>query len=218
MRLKAFFSNKSQIYTKDMTLIGQVTVELAFILVCRTSCGIEFLNSNSLGKDRGILDKLTKLWRRLKAQQVPVPLSGLLSASHVRLIMAMKGSQVIWKSLEALVIVLLREQVICVHEIEQCYMFALENARDEEGAVEIGKACCSLVQAYHNTTKTLDAGNAALKTDQLTDFSLLLSILNQRFTDNVVLTAVISNCIKEVAGVIEITGDDEVDAPMAASS
>ncbi|XP_068691714.1 codanin-1-like [Montipora foliosa] len=216
--VESLLSDKSQIYTKDMTLIGQVTVELAFILVCRTSCGVELLNSNCLGKDRGILDKLTKLWRRLKAQQVPAPLSGLLSAPHVRLIMAMKGSQVIWKSLEALIIVLLREQVICVHEIEQCYMSALENARDEEGAVEIGKACCSLVQAYHDTTKTLDAGNAALKTDQLTDFSLLLAILNQRFTDNVVLTAVISNSIKEVARVIEIPVDHEVDGPVAASS
>ena len=88
---------QEQSYAKEMALMGQITVELAFILgmfpesvapcssqlqtiaitvinsifylsfiVCRTAYGVTFVETNCAKNSGGVLDKLTKLWTKLK--------------------------------------------------------------------------------------------------------------------------------------------------------
>lgn len=91
-----FLQFQEQSYAKDLALMGQITVELAFILgifpenatpcssqlqtvaitiidsiflsfiVCRTAYGVTFVETNCVKNSGGVLDKLTKLWTKLK--------------------------------------------------------------------------------------------------------------------------------------------------------
>ncbi|XP_029207694.2 codanin-1-like isoform X1 [Acropora millepora] len=199
--------DKGQFSVKETTLIGQISVELAYILVCRSSYGALLLSTE---KDCKILENLSVLWSCLKAAQVPAPLSKLLSASHSHLIMTIEGRQVVWRSLETLFVVLLRKKLIGILEVGEYYVDALEKARDEEAAVEIGQACFSLIQAYHhNTRKLLGDEDKVQKTLHLPEFPLLLSSLYQRFAENLVLAPVIEDFIKDVDGVIAVAKDPD---------
>ena len=56
---------------------------------------------------------------------------------------------------------------------------------------------------------SVGAENKVLKTVHLADFSLLLSLLNQRFANNLVLAPVIEDFIKDVDGVTAVPEDPD---------
>jgi len=193
-----------------MALIGQITVELVFILMCRTAYGVTFVETNCAKNSYGILDKLIELWTKLKERRIEVPFERLFSNPHVNLIMTVDNRKVIFEALQALFLSLIHKHLIYTHEIEQWYISALELVTDEEAAVEICAASCSLVLAYHEARKRNGSKDESRKTLHQTEFSLLLAALMQRFPHNTAVSSLLAECVKNSPGVIVISDDSAI--------
>ncbi|XP_073249807.1 codanin-1-like [Porites lutea] len=193
---------------KEMALIGQITVELAFILVCRTAHEVKLTTMNCTKDRYEIIDKLAKLWTLLKDKHLPVPFDRLLSMAHVNLVMSMEKKQVVWESFQMLFLILIRHRLVSVYEVEQWYIGALGRVRDEENAVEVGKACCSLVSTYQEMKNKLDSSDNGLsKATHPADFAVLISVLKQRFPHNISLLIELTDYINNSAGHMVISTD-----------
>lgn len=182
----------------QMALIGQITVELVFILACRSANGVNFVTKNSCG----VFDNLCILWTKLKERHVVVPFAGLLSIPRVNLIISLENKSVVWESLQDLFLTLMDKQLVRGYEVEQWYIGALGSVTDEETSVEIGKASCCLMLAYHERRRQKDSQDETRRTVHQCQFSLLLSVLNQKFSDNAAVSTLLKDCIKDNSGVI----------------
>ncbi|KAL9952207.1 hypothetical protein ACROYT_G039422 [Oculina patagonica] len=80
----------------------------------------------------------------------------------------------------------------------------------KETAVEIGKSSCSVVLAYHESRKENDSKDGSCSTAHQAEFSLLLSALAQRFSDNTTVSSLLADCIGRNPGVILMSHDSAV--------
>lgn len=192
-------------------MIGQITVELVFILACRTAYGVTVVETNYAKNGCCILDKLTKLWTKLKERRTEVPFERLLSNPHVNMIMTIDDRKVVFESLQALFLSLIHKHLICSHEVEQWYINALGLVTDEETAVELCTASCSLVLAYHEARKRNGGSeDESHKTVHQAEFTLLLAALIQRFSHNSSVSSLLSECVKNNSGVIVISDNSPI--------
>ncbi|XP_066025985.1 uncharacterized protein [Pocillopora verrucosa] len=105
--------------------------------------------------------------------------------------MSLENKRVVWDSLQDLFLTLMNKQLVRGYEVEQCYIGALGSVTDEETSVEIGRASCSLMLAYHEGSRPTDSQDETRRAVHQSQFALLLSVLTQKFSDNAVLSSLL---------------------------
>ncbi|KAJ7352995.1 hypothetical protein OS493_032935, partial [Desmophyllum pertusum] len=144
-------------------------------------------------------------------RQMAIPFARLLSIPHVNLIMTMENRQIVWEALQVLYLTLIRKQLVYTYEVEQWYISVLGSVTDEETAVEIAKASCSVMLAYHQARIEKGSQDGIHKTAHQAEFSLLLSVLTQRFSHNTSVSSLLTECFRSYPRVIIMSDDSPVD-------
>ncbi|XP_031563818.1 codanin-1-like isoform X2 [Actinia tenebrosa] len=181
--------NKTSVEGQDICFIdvGNVSLELAFILACRCSCGIEFLSS-----ENNITRTLLKIWRFLKDNGHPAPLHQLLSSPRLRLLSTLENRQITWSVLANLCASFIHYGLVTTHNVEQWFLKLLDATNDQI----IVKGCCMLLQSYRSQDTN--------QTSTGVEFSLLMATLFHKFSQDPDVLTSIRRCITDCGSSITL--------------